>query len=76
VKVIVHPTNLGKGAAVKTGLEAATGDILCIQDAHLEYDPRDLPALIEPILDGGYEVNSARFLGQMSCQLDHAATVA
>ena len=39
VRVIVHPTNRGKGAAVKTGLEAATGDILCIQDADLEYDP-------------------------------------
>jgi glycosyltransferase involved in cell wall biosynthesis len=64
VKVIVHPTNLGKGAAVKTGLEAATGDILCIQDADLEYDPRDLPALIEPILDGDYEVvYGSRFRG-------------
>ena len=64
VKVIVHPTNRGKGAAVKTGLEAATGDILCIQDADLEYDPRDLPALIEPILDGDYEVvYGSRFRG-------------
>src|SRR5215217_897296 len=64
VRVIVHPTNLGKGAAVKTGLEAATGDILCIQDADLEYDPRDLPALIEPILDGDYEVvYGSRFRG-------------
>src|SRR4029450_2912749 len=42
VRVIVHPANLGKGAAVKTGLEAATGDILCIQDAGLAYGPRDL----------------------------------
>ena len=64
VEVIVHPTNRGKGAAVKTGLEAATGDILCIQDADLEYDPRDLPALIEPILDGDYEiVYGSRFRG-------------
>ena len=64
VRVIVHPTNRGKGAAVKTGLEAATGDILCIQDADLEYDPRDLPALIEPILDGDYEVvYGSRFRG-------------
>ena len=64
VRLIVHPTNRGKGAAVKTGLEAATGDILCIQDADLEYDPRDLPALIEPILDGDYEVvYGSRFRG-------------
>jgi SAM-dependent methyltransferase len=64
VRVIVHPTNRGKGAAVKTGLEAATGDILCIQDADLEYDPRDLPALLEPILDGDYEVvYGSRFRG-------------
>ncbi|HEV8167562.1 MAG TPA: glycosyltransferase family 2 protein, partial [Actinomycetota bacterium] len=48
VRLIVHERNRGKGAAVKTGLEAATGDILCIQDADLEYDPRDLPALVEP----------------------------
>jgi glycosyltransferase involved in cell wall biosynthesis/SAM-dependent methyltransferase len=64
VRLIVHPTNRGKGAAVKTGLEAATGDILCIQDADLEYDPRDLPTLIEPILDGDYEVvYGSRFRG-------------
>ncbi len=56
VRLIVHEQNQGKGAAVKTGLEAATGDILCIQDADLEYHPNDLPALIQPILDGSYEV--------------------
>jgi len=64
VRVIVHPENRGKGAAVKTGLEAATGDILCIQDADLEYDPRDLPALIEPIVDGDFQVvYGSRFKG-------------
>jgi glycosyltransferase involved in cell wall biosynthesis/SAM-dependent methyltransferase len=64
VRVIVHPSNRGKGAAVKTGLEAATGDILCIQDADLEYDPRDLPALIRPILEGDYQVvYGSRFRG-------------
>jgi SAM-dependent methyltransferase len=64
VRVIVHPRNLGKGAAVKTGLEAATGDLHCIQDADLEYDPRDLPVLIEPILDGDYQVvYGSRFKG-------------
>ena len=56
VRLIVHERNQGKGAAVKTGLEAATGDVLCIQDADLEYDPSDLPALLQPILDGDYEV--------------------
>jgi SAM-dependent methyltransferase len=56
VRVLVHDRNRGKGAAVRTGLEAATGDLLCIQDADLEYDPRDLPALIQPILDGDYQV--------------------
>src|SRR5918994_6113526 len=64
VRLIVHPANRGKGAAVRTGLEAATGDILCIQDANLEYAPRALPALIEPILDGDYEVvYGSRFRG-------------
>jgi SAM-dependent methyltransferase len=64
VRVIVHPQNRGKGAAVKTGLEAATGDILCIQDADLEYDPRDLPALVEPIVDGDFQVvYGSRFKG-------------
>jgi len=56
VRLIVHDRNRGKGAAVKTGLEAASGDILCIQDADLEYHPADLPALVQPILDGEFEV--------------------
>ncbi len=56
VRLIVHRRNMGKGAAVKTGLEAATGDVLCIQDADLEYDPADLPALLKPIVDGDYQV--------------------
>src|SRR5919108_1894843 len=64
VRVLVHPRNRGKGAAVKTGLEAATGDLLCIQDADLEYDPRDLPTLIQPIPDGDYQVvYGSRFRG-------------
>jgi glycosyltransferase involved in cell wall biosynthesis len=64
VRLLVHDANRGKGAAIRTGLEAATGDILCIQDADLEYDPRDLPALLEPILDGDYEVvYGSRFRG-------------
>ncbi len=56
VRLLVHGRNMGKGAAVRTGLEAATGDVLCIQDADLEYDPADLPALLGPILDGDYQV--------------------
>jgi SAM-dependent methyltransferase len=64
VRLIVHQRNRGKGAAVKTGLEAATGDILCIQDADLEYHPADLPALVQPILDGEFEVvYGSRFKG-------------
>lgn len=55
-RLITHPVNQGKGAAVKTGLDAATGDILCIQDADLEYHPADLPALVQPILDGEFDV--------------------
>jgi glycosyltransferase involved in cell wall biosynthesis len=52
VKVIHHPINRGKGAAIRTGLEEATGDIIVIQDADLEYDPNDFPRLIQPILEG------------------------
>jgi len=64
VRLIVHQRNQGKGAAVRTGLEAATGDILCIQDADLEYHPADLPALVQPILDGEFEVvYGSRFKG-------------
>jgi SAM-dependent methyltransferase len=64
VRLIVHERNTGKGGAVRTGLEAATGDVLCIQDADLEYDPADLPRLLQPILDGDYEVvYGSRFKG-------------
>ena len=64
IQLIVHERNQGKGAAVRTGLEAATSDMLCIQDADLEYDPADLPALIQPILDGEFEVvYGSRFKG-------------
>jgi SAM-dependent methyltransferase len=64
IRLVVHSGNRGKGAAVKTGLEAATGDVLCIQDADLEYHPKDLISLIQPILDGDYEVvYGSRFKG-------------
>lgn len=52
VKVIHHPINRGKGAAIRTGLEAAIGDVVVIQDADLEYNPNDFPRLIQPILAG------------------------
>lgn len=52
LRVIRHPHNRGKGAAVKTGLAHATGEVVLIQDADLEYDPADYPALLEPIASG------------------------
>ncbi len=55
-KFIRHPKNLGKGAAVRSALAAATGDVVVIQDADLEYNPDDLPALIHPILKGEADV--------------------
>ncbi len=56
VKVMSHERNLGKGAAIRTGLRHASGDIILVQDADLEYDPRDYPALLEPILAGRADV--------------------
>jgi len=64
VRVILHEKNQGKGAAVVTGMNAAKGDILLIQDADLEYDPRDYPALLQPIEEGIADVvYGSRFLG-------------
>jgi glycosyltransferase involved in cell wall biosynthesis len=64
VIVVFHERNLGKGAAVRTGLEHATGDIFVVQDADLEYDPRDYPALLQPILEGRSQVvYGSRFRG-------------
>jgi glycosyltransferase involved in cell wall biosynthesis len=64
VFVYYHERNKGKGAAVRTAIEKATGDIMIVQDADLEYDPRDYPALLQPILEGRSQVvYGSRFLG-------------
>lgn len=64
VRVILHERNQGKGAAVVTGLKAAKGDVLLIQDADLEYDPRDYPQILRPIEEGLADVvYGSRFLG-------------
>lgn len=62
--ILYHPFNLGKGAALRTGIAAATGDIILIQDADLEYDPNEYPRLIEPIINNRADVvYGSRFLG-------------
>ncbi len=63
-QIIFHEQNRGKGGAVRTGLEHATGDIMLIQDADLEYDPRDYPQLLLPILENRTQVvYGSRFKG-------------
>jgi glycosyltransferase involved in cell wall biosynthesis len=65
VRVIHHPHNRGKGAAIRTGLEQARGDLVLIQDADLEYDPEDWPKLLNPVLRGKARVvYGSRFTGE------------
>jgi glycosyltransferase involved in cell wall biosynthesis len=65
LKVLLQPSNAGKGAALRRAFEAATGDIVIVQDADLEYDPKDIPRVIRPIQEGVAEVVfGSRFTGE------------
>lgn len=64
-KVIYHTENTGKGGALRTGFMAATGDVVIIQDADMEYDPNEYPQVVDPIFEGKAEVvYGSRFLNQ------------
>ncbi len=67
IRVLLHEKNQGKGAALRTGYAAAKNDIVIVQDADLEYDPREYPTIIAPILDGRADVvYGSRFIGGQS----------
>jgi len=64
IRFLFQPQNAGKGAALRRGFEAASGDVVLVQDADLEYDPKDYEKLLEPIFDGKADVvYGSRFLG-------------
>jgi len=64
LRILLHERNGGKGAALHTGIEAALGEVILIQDADMEYDPRDYPAMLQPIQEGRADVvYGSRFLG-------------
>ena len=64
LRVVLHDANRGKGAAVRTAIREARGDVVLVQDADLEYDPREYPTLLGPILEGEADVvYGSRFLG-------------
>jgi len=56
IKILHHKKNMGKGAAIRTGLQNSSGEIILIQDADLEYSPSEYPKLLEPIIEGRYKV--------------------
>ena len=64
-KLLIHKANSGKGAAIRTGIQAVTGEAIIIQDADLEYDPREIPGLLKPIEEGRADVvYGSRFTGE------------
>ena len=76
IKIINHKKNFGKGKAIITGLKKVTGNIVIIQDADLEYDPKEYQKLIKPIIDGSYKVvYGSRVLGRKGKIINHSLAV-